>query len=80
MINSNNNILKVNTYSGYRADERPISLVSGNKTIYFRELIDKWYGEDYVYFKLLGEDGYYYILKHYFEQDIWEVTGFLKKG
>lgn len=65
--------LIVETFSGYRADERPTAFRLGDRRIAVREILDRWYGEDHAYFKLTGEDGALYILRQDREQDAWEL-------
>lgn len=65
--------LIVETYSGYRADERPAAFRLGDRRIAVREILDRWYGEDHAYFKLTGEDGALYILRQDRQQDAWEL-------
>ena len=71
--------LKVQCYSGYKANERPVSFNIGEKSLKVEELIDKWYGIDYTYFKLLANDGNIYILKHEEQNDEWELNFFQDK-
>ena len=48
--------LIVNTYSGYEADERPVSFTIAGKTLNVEEILDMWRGEDDEYFKLRADD------------------------
>ena len=66
--------LKVTTYSGYKADERPVSFTLGERTFRVRELLDSWQGEDHTYFKLTADDGNLYIIRHDRTADTWELT------
>ena len=65
--------LVVETYSGYRADERPVALRLGDRRVAIREILDRWDGEDHAYFKLTGEDGVLYILRQGREGGTWEL-------
>lgn len=65
--------LIVETYSGYRADERPVAFRLGGRRIAVRETLDRWHGEDHAYFKVMGEDGTVYILRQDRSSDIWEL-------
>jgi hypothetical protein len=65
--------LLVECYSGYAADERPVSLQMGARRIAVRELMDRWYGEDHAYFKLAGEDGAVYLIRQDRTSDTWEL-------
>lgn len=64
----------VSAYSGYKADERPTAFTLGERAFRVREIIDRWYGEDHAYFKLIAEDGNLYIIRHNLEMDSWEMV------
>jgi len=66
--------IKVQTYSGYKADERPVSFTIINRTFQVREIVDQWYGTDHVYYKLIADDSCIYIIRHDMEADQWEVV------
>lgn len=67
-------MLKVTTYAGYKADERPTAFTLGERTFRVREIIDSWHGEDHTYFKLTADDGNLYIIRHDRAADLWELT------
>ena len=66
--------IRVECYSGYKADERPVRFYLGERKLEVKELLDRWYGEDDDYFKLLADDGNTYILKYHHSEDFWELT------
>lgn len=66
--------LKVKTYSGYKADERPVSFTVVNRTFQVKEILDQWYGIDHVYYKLIADDSNLYIIRHDREADEWELV------
>lgn len=66
--------IKVNTYSGYKADERPLSFFIGDKFLKVEDMLDHWYGEGYDYFKLKADDNCKYILRHDTDIDEWELV------
>lgn len=68
--------IDVRCYSGYKANERPVSFSIGDKSLNVEKLIDKWYGVDYTYFKLIADDGNVYILKYDEFKDEWELDFF----
>ena len=72
--------LKVRTYSGYKADERPVSFTLGDRIFTVVEVLDGWYGLEHAYFKLLADDGNRYILRHRMEDDSWEMVMMEAKG
>ena len=63
--------VKVNGYSGYKANERPLSFILEREKIEVEEIIDRWYGVESDYFKVLGQDGMVYILKWHRLLDVW---------
>jgi hypothetical protein len=66
--------IKVICYHGYKANERPLKFYIGNKELEVRELLDRWYGEQDDYFKVLADDGNTYVLKYRREEDDWELA------
>ena len=67
-------LIKVEAYSGYKADERPLSFAIGERVFRVEEILDRWYGEDYEYFKLKADDGCTYIIRYNRAEDEWELT------
>jgi hypothetical protein len=65
--------LRVECYSGYKADERPVRFYLGNRKLEVTELVDRWYGEDHEYFKLLADDGNRYVLKYQRPENRWDL-------
>jgi len=55
--------IEVNSYSGYRANERPLNFLLDKKRYEVKEILDQWCGQDHDYFKVLADDGYVYLLK-----------------
>jgi hypothetical protein len=49
--------MKVTCYSGARANERPTGFLLGEKRYEVTDVIDRWYGPDYLYFKIRADDG-----------------------
>ncbi len=72
--------IRVRTYSGYRADERPLSFEIGERVFEVRACLDRWYGEGHAYFKVRADDGYVYILRHDRSLDKWELVKMEKEG
>ena len=54
--------IRVETYSGYKADERPTVFYIGNRKHQIVEVTDRWYDPSADYFKVKGVDGGVYIL------------------
>ncbi len=66
--------ITVESYSGYRADERPTAFTLGTRSIQVAEVVDRWYGEDHSYFKLIADDGNLYVIRHDRAADAWELV------
>lgn len=69
----------VECYSGYKANERPLSFQLDDRNIAVKELLDKWYGIDYTYFKVRADDDNTYILKYDEHKDEWSLEFFKAK-
>jgi len=73
MAGSDQVLLSVETYSGYKADERPVAFWLRERRIAVREILDRWHGEDHAYFKLTGDDDATYIIRQDRSSDTWEL-------
>jgi len=56
--------LRVECYSGARADERPVRFYLGERMLFIVEVLDQWYGPNDLYFKVLADDANLYILRN----------------
>jgi hypothetical protein len=56
--------LRVECYSGSKADERPVRFRLDDHDYLVEELLDQWYGPDGPYFKVRADDDNFYILRH----------------
>jgi len=63
--------IEVSAYSGYKANERPLSFVLDQERIEVRDVLDRWYGEEHDYFKVLAGDGRVYLLGWQRNLDQW---------
>ena len=77
---SNEIVVQVECYAGYRADERPQRFTFGEQNIEVEDIIDQWQGPDYRYFKLRGDDGGIYILRHDETSGLWGLIMFEVSG
>ncbi len=68
--------IHVECYAGYRAEETPCRLRMGERRIEVSEVLDRWLAPGHRYFKLRGDDGGIYIVRHDTEKDCWELTLF----
>jgi hypothetical protein len=68
--------VEVESYSGYKADERPLRFRLGERWLAVEEVIDRWYDPDAIFFRVRAEDGSIYILLHAGESDLWTLEAF----
>jgi hypothetical protein len=70
----------VECYAGYRGEETPRRFRLGERSVDVREVLDQWHAPDHRYFKVRGDDGDAYILRHDMVRDRWELTMFQRGG
>lgn len=70
--------LEVQTYAGYKPDERPLRFRLGDQWLEVEELLDRWYDPQATYFKVRASDGAHYVLKHDERADAWTLEAFRK--
>lgn len=70
-------MVKVECYSGYRVNERPVAFTISEcdytRSFKIREVIDRWFGETADYFKVIADDENIYLLKYDSHQDVWDL-------
>ncbi len=71
--------IQVECYSGYRGEEIPQRLTLGEREVEVTEVLDRWLAPDHRYFKILGDDGSEYILRHDMTSLDWELILFEEK-
>jgi hypothetical protein len=71
-------IIQVESYSGFKNDERPLRFRLGERWLAVEEIVDRWYDPDAIYFRVRAEDGSFYMLKHRERGDIWTLEAFRK--
>lgn len=69
-------IVKVECYSGYKAEERPIRIVFAAQTLEVAEVEDRWYSPGATYFRIRVANGERYVLCRQDAQDVWSLTAF----
>ena len=67
-------MIKVECHSGYQIKEKPIAFQFCNRRYRVKEVMDRWYGEGSVYFKVEAEDNNIYLLKYEEGQDSWDLV------
>jgi hypothetical protein len=55
--------VRVECYSGRKADERPIRFELKGRVYGVEDVVDQWYGPNCVFFKVSADDGNLYILR-----------------
>lgn len=75
-------MIRVECYSGARADERPTRFWMGGQGYALQEVLDQWYGPDAMFFKVRADDGNLYILRHDASSTIdeWTLEAFRRIG
>jgi hypothetical protein len=71
--------LRVECYSGYKADEWPRGFYLGERRYQVEEVLDQWYSPEDTYFRVRADDGDIYILRHNHEkdpEDAWTLESF----
>ena len=66
----------VECYAGHRGEQTPRTLILGDRRIGVAEVLDAWLAPDYRYFKVKGEDGAIYLVRHDERSGTWELTLF----
>jgi hypothetical protein len=73
-------IVRVECYSGHKAEERPVRILFERQTLEVAEVEDRWYSPGATYFRVLAESGDRYVLRHVDAQDVWSLTAFRAAG
>ena len=68
--------IRVECYAGRRADERPLRFAIRGREFQIQELDGQWYSPEATYFRVLADDGNYYVLRHNETQDSWTLDAF----
>lgn len=71
--------IKVECDSDLKGSENPVRFVMGNRSVEVEKVVDRWYGENASYFRVLGHDEHLYILKAPVGDGDWELVSFTHK-
>ena len=66
--------IRVECCAGYRGEETPRCFWLGERKIRALEVVDRWLAPACRYFKIIGDDGDLYIIRHDIETWQWELT------
>lgn len=72
--------IRVECYSGYRGEETPRRFWLDERRIHIREVVDRWLDPDHRYFKVTGDDGATYILRHDPKTFRWDLVFYQSEG
>jgi hypothetical protein len=70
---------KVNAYSGYKANERPLSFTIDDKRLEVRDLISRWAEPEKDFFKVIADDDKVYTLSWNRKSDMWLIEKISEK-
>ena len=68
--------VRVECYAGHRGEQTPRALILSDRRIAVAEVLDAWLAPDHRYFKLRGDDGNTYLVRHDERSETWELTMF----
>lgn len=68
--------IQVECHAGYRGEEAPLRFFLGKRLVEVEEVLDRWIDPNHRYFKVKGNDGGTYILRHDAKAGRWEMTLF----
>lgn len=72
--------IRVQCYSGYRGEETPRRFWLGERCVTIRSVTDRWLAPEHRYFKVQGDDGATYILRHDPLGETWALTFYSASG
>lgn len=65
--------VNVECYAGYRGEEEPRRFAWGEHKLEVIEILDRWLDPEHRYFKVRGNDGGVYMLRHDIGSAGWEL-------
>jgi hypothetical protein len=68
--------VQVETYSGYKADERPVRVTIDGRAQEVAEVEDRWYSPGATFFRVRLADGERYVLRRIDAQDVWTLEAY----
>ncbi|HWO43781.1 MAG TPA: hypothetical protein VNO43_18480 [Candidatus Eisenbacteria bacterium] len=71
--------IMVESLSDSKGQENPARFQLGVRTIHVEAVVDRWFGEQACYFRVIGHDENSYILKGPLEDGSWELVSFTHK-
>jgi hypothetical protein len=71
-------LVGVECYAGYRGEQTPRAIVMGERRVEVAAVLDQWLAPSHRYFKVAGDDGHQYIVRHDVATGDWELTVFAR--
>ncbi len=71
--------IKVTTYSGYKANERPSSFTIGDQRLEVRDIISMWVEPEKDFFRVIAEDQKVYTISRHRKSDLWSIEKISEK-
>lgn len=75
-MSTSNFDIRVECYAGYRGEEEPRRFWLGERAVAVAEILDRWLAPEHRYFKVRGDDGGTYLLRHDTRTERWQLTLF----
>lgn len=72
-IDSRLKVIQVSCYSGYKVNERPTNFTVRGRKLQVEKIIDRWYGINHNYFKVLANDEKIYLIRYDQGKDLWTL-------
>lgn len=72
--------LRVECYSGYKGDERPVRVLLDEQMMDVVTVEDRWYSPGSTYFRVLMSNGERYVLRREDAQELWSLEAFRAAG
>ncbi len=67
-------VVKVDCYAGYRGEETPRRFEVDGRRVEVVRVVDRWRGPTHRYFRVRGNDGSVYLLRHDESMDLWDLA------
>lgn len=67
--------IRVECYAGHRGEQTPRRFRLGERWIEVVEVVDAWLAPEHRYFKVTGDDGFTYLLRHEVAGGGWRLAG-----
>jgi len=65
--------IRVECYSGYKGDQRPVKIAFGQRVEEVAEVEDRWYSPGETLFRVRLTCGDRYVLRYIEAQDVWTI-------